>query len=59
MLEYQGFKISKDEKWATMYRVSPAGKGGSIPTTLSGMYQTVGQAKDSIDAYKAQYKKKG
>lgn len=59
MLEYQGFKISQDEQWNTMYRVSPAGKGGSIPTVLSGLYQTTVAAKDSIDTYKAQYKKKG
>lgn len=59
MLEYEGFKISKDEKWSTMYRISPSGKGGSIPTVLSGLYQNTPAAKASIDAYRAQYKKKG
>lgn len=59
MLEYQGFKISKDSQWPAMVRVSPAGKGGSIPTTLSGLFSTGADAKKAIDAYKASYKKKG
>ena len=49
MLEYQGFKISKDLQWPAMVRVSPAGKGGSIPTTLSGLFSTGADAKKAID----------
>lgn len=59
MLEYEGFKIQKDEKWATMFRVAPSGRGGSIPTVLAGLYQSQQQAKDSIDSYRSQSKKKG
>lgn len=58
MTEYEGFSIVKDETWEVMFRVKPVGKGGSIPTVLSGLYSTQVDAKKSIDAYRDTHKAK-
>ena len=58
MIEYEGFKIMKDETWTTMLRVAPAGKGGSIPTVLSGLYSSQAEVQKSIDTYRSTHKEK-
>ena len=58
MIEYEGFKIVVDENWGTMFRVKPAGKGGSIPTVLAGLYSTTDLAQKGIDTYRSTHKEK-
>lgn len=58
-MEHNGYKINSDEQFKTMYRVAPTGRGGSIPTSLAGLFTSKAEAMKFIDNYKAQSKKKG
>jgi hypothetical protein len=54
--EYEGYLITTAEN--TNYKRIRATKQGSIPTRLSGLYTTEGEAKKAIDLYKAGLKGK-
>lgn len=55
---YDKYEIVQDSAFGSMYRIKPTGKGGSIPTVLSGMYTTTSEAVKSIDRYTSSFKQK-
>jgi hypothetical protein len=54
--EYEGYSIVTADN--PNYKRVRAIKQGSIPTSLSGLYTTVGEAKKAIDIYKSSFKGK-
>jgi len=57
-MEYDKYRIVQDEQFQTMSRVVLAGKGGSIPTVLTGLYTTKVEAIQAIEKYKSSHKTK-
>lgn len=55
---YDKYEINKDSGFGSMFWVSPNGKGGSIPTVLSGLFTSVPEAIKAIDMYKSSFKTK-
>jgi hypothetical protein len=48
MEEYKGYKIITAEANSNYKQIKPIGKG-SIPTVLTGLYTTTGEARSAID----------
>jgi hypothetical protein len=56
-IEHNGYKVTQDPSWNTLYRVQNIKKGGSMPTVLTGLYTTQSEAMKAIDLYKTSSKK--
>lgn len=48
---YNGYQIKPHKEIPTCYIVVTDGKGGKIPDILTGLFTSVGIAKDKIDKY--------
>lgn len=53
---YSTFIIKPDEKLPTLVRVVTSGRGGKIPSVLSGLFTSVEIAKTIIDRYNSERK---
>jgi hypothetical protein len=53
MIEHQGYQIKTHKEHQRTWIVAVAGKGGSIPNALLGMFTSVGTAREAIDLYLA------
>lgn len=54
--EYEGYQIKPNKNFPNNLTIATAGKGGSIPSDLSGMYTSVEVAKQAIDKYRLKLK---
>lgn len=58
-IEHKGYFITANKNTPNIYSISTTGKGGTIPDSLSGMYNDRNLAKIHIDRYIDGKNKKG
>lgn len=51
ILVYEGFQVKPHKNNPASYVIATDGKGGSIPSTLEGLFTSTGIAKRAIDNY--------
>jgi hypothetical protein len=51
IIEYKGYQIKPHKQFPTSYICVTAGKGGTIPDVLGGLFTSTGLVKDLIDKY--------
>lgn len=49
--EFEGYQIKPHKQWPASLIVVTAGRGGKIPDILSGLFTSVGTAKQAITVY--------